>query len=203
MLSSREHLRAKNADETPPRSALDNRKHFALVNEKAGPLSCGKIRRLKSAWALLERPALSTPCGQTAIQHGNLIVTKGLEQSPESRGPNAGRVVVDDDLTPVCESDRASSRSKTSSRRPREGERRLWIGKVGDEIGEAGAHDVSRFKGRTVAEPYVVDLRSRRQQQCPDVRGAPGAASLKRGPGAYGTPERSRTGTSLNTTLAD
>jgi hypothetical protein len=53
---------------------------------------------------------------------------------------------IDDDLTPVCESDRASSRSKTSSRRPREGEGRLWIGKVGDEIGEAGARDVSRFK---------------------------------------------------------
>ena len=84
LFSSREHRRAKNADETPPRSALDNRKHFALVNEKAGPLSCGKIRRLKSAWALLERPALSTPCGQTAIQHGNLIVTKALN-SHQSR----------------------------------------------------------------------------------------------------------------------
>jgi hypothetical protein len=78
-LSSREHLRAKNAGETPPRSALDNRKHFILVNEKAGPLSCGKIRRLKSAWVSLERFLFSPPCSETAVQHGDLVVTESLE----------------------------------------------------------------------------------------------------------------------------
>jgi hypothetical protein len=158
LLSTREHRRAKNADETPRGAALDDRKHFVPIDEEAGPFTCGKMRGLKSAWASLDRPALREPCSQTAIQNGNVVVTEGLEQPPESRGPYSRAVVVNDDLLGICEPDRASGRSKARSCLPGEREPFLRIGEVGNEIGEAGARDVPCFKGRAVAEPYVVVL---------------------------------------------